>query len=90
MGDFLPPKVHDESQVTTTGRFKSYRWGQSRIILRTRGYFDDVFIFGSSSCIIFAVVRTALLLLHFHAHSLCFLNQLVCPQYCEDFFHIRR
>ena len=60
--------------VLTSGRFKSYRSGRSRIILRARSILMTFFIFGNSSCIIFAVVRSTLLLLHFHLHSLCFRN----------------
>ena len=42
-------------------------------------------IFGNSSCIIFAVVRSTLLLLHFHLHSLFFRSYLVSLQYFDDF-----
>ena len=37
-----------------------------------------------------AVLCCFCMLLHFHLHSLCFRNKLVCPQYFDDFFHIRR
>ena len=46
-------------------RFKSYRSGRSRIILRARSVLMTLIIFGNSSCIIFAVVRSTLLLLDF-------------------------
>ena len=46
-------------------------------------------IFGNSSCIIFAVVRSTLLLLHFLLHSLFFRSYLVSLQYFDDFYHIR-
>ena len=55
----------------TSGRLKSYRSGRSRIILRARSILMTLII---CSCIIFAVVRSTLLLLHFHLHSLCFRN----------------
>ena len=42
-------------------------------------------IFGNSSCIIFAVVRSTLLLLHFYLHSLFFRSYLVSLQYFDDF-----
>ena len=42
-------------------------------------------IFGNSSCIIFAVVRSTLFLLHFHLHSLFFRSYLVSLQYFDDF-----
>ena len=42
-------------------------------------------IFGNSSCIIFAVVRSTLLLLHFHLHSLFFRSYLVSLKYFDDF-----
>ena len=42
-------------------------------------------IFGNSSCIIFAVVRSTLWLLSFHLHSLCLRIQPVCPQCFDDF-----
>ena len=42
-------------------------------------------IFGNSSCIIFAVVRSTLLLLHFHLQSLFFRSYLVSLQYLDDF-----
>ena len=47
-------------------------------------------IFGNSSSIIFAVVRSTLLLLHFLLHSLFFRSYLVSLQYFDDFYHIRR
>ena len=71
--------------VSTSGRFKSYRSGGSRIILRARSILMTFIIFGNSSCIIFAVVRSTLLLLHFHLHSLFFRSYLVSLQYVDDF-----
>ena len=56
----------------TSGRFKSYRSGGSRIILRARSLLMTFIIFDKSSCIIFAVVRSTLLLWHFLLHSLFF------------------
>ena len=56
----------------TSGRFKSYRSGGSRIILRARSLLMTFIILDKSSCIIFAVVRSTLLLLHFLLHSLFF------------------
>ena len=47
-------------------------------------------IFGNSSCIIFAVVRSTLLLLSFHLHSLCLRNQPVFPQFFENFILLRQ
>ena len=49
----------------TSGRFKSYRSGRSRIILRARSVSMTFFLSGNSSCISFAVVRSTLLLLDF-------------------------
>ena len=72
-------------QVCTSGRFKSYRSGGSRIILRARSILMTFIIFGNSSCIIFAVVRSTLLLLHFHLHSLFFRSYLASLQYFDDF-----
>ena len=69
----------------TSGRFKSYRSGGSCIILRARSILMTFIIFGNSSCIIFAVVRSTLLLLHFHLHSLFFRSYLVSLQYFDDF-----
>ena len=69
----------------TSGRFKSYRSGGSRIILRARSILMTFIIFGNSSCIIFAVVRSTLLLLHFHLRSLFFRSYLVSLQYVDDF-----
>ena len=51
--------------IATSGRFKSYRSGRSRIILRARSVSMTFFLSGNSSCIIFAVVRITLLLLDF-------------------------
>ena len=42
-------------------------------------------IFGNSSCIIFAVVRSTLLLLHFHLYSLFFRSYIVSLQCFDDF-----
>ena len=47
-------------------------------------------IFDKSSCIMFAVVRSTLLLLHFLLHSLFFRSYLVSPQYFDGFYHIRQ
>ena len=74
----------------TSGRFKSYRSGGSRISLRARSILITFIIFGNSSCIIFAVVRSTLLLLSFHLHSLFFRSYLVSLQYFDDFYHIRQ
>ena len=60
------------SCLDTSGRFKSYRSGGSRIILRARSLLMTFIIFDKSSCIIFAVVRSTLLLWHFLLHSLFF------------------
>ena len=51
--------------ICTSDRFKSYRSGRSRITLRARSVLMISIIFGNSSCIIFAVVRSTLLLLDF-------------------------
>ena len=53
------------SLLATSGRFKSYRSGRSRIILRARSVSMTFFLSGNSSCISFAVVRSTLLLLDF-------------------------
>ena len=74
----------------TSGRFKSYRSGGSRISLRARSILITFIIFGNSSCIILAVVRSSLLLLSFHLHSLFFRSYLVSLQYFDDFYHIRQ
>ena len=47
-------------------------------------------IFDKSSCIIFAVVRSTLLLWHFLLHSLFFRSYLVSLQYFDDFYHVRQ
>ena len=47
-------------------------------------------IFDKSSCIMFAVVRSTLLLLHFLLHSLFFRSYLVSLQYFDGFYHIRQ
>ena len=44
-------------------------------------------IFGNSSCIIFAVVRSTL---HFFLHSLFFRSYLVSPAIFDGFYHIRQ
>ena len=49
-----------------------------------------VIIFGKSSCIIVAVVRSTLLLLSFHLHSLCLRNQPVFPQFFDNFILLRQ
>ena len=59
----------------TSPRVKSYRSGRSRIILRARrarSLFMTFLIFGSSSCIILAVVRSTFVAFALHLHSLCF------------------
>ena len=76
--------------LATSRRFKSYRSGRSRIILRARSVSMTFFLSGNSSCIIFAVVRSTLLLLHFLLHSLFFRSYLVSLQYFDDFYHIRQ
>ena len=78
---WYPQIIH----FNTSGRFKSYRSGGSRIILRARSILMTFIIFGNSTCIIFAVVRSTLLLLHFHLHSLFFRRYLVSLQYFDDF-----
>ena len=61
----------------TSPRVKSHRSGRSRIILRARSILMTFLIFGSSSCIIFAVVRST-----FVAFALSFaffvLSSLAC------------
>ena len=47
-----------------------------------------MFVYGTSSCIIFAVMRSSSLFLNFHLHSLWLCNQLVYPQYLKDFFFL--
>ena len=90
------PKVVRGSPVplpfveATSGRFKSYRSGGSRISLRARSILITFIIFGNSSCIILAVVRSTLVLLSFHLHSLFFRSYLVSLQYFDDFYHIRQ
>ena len=79
-----------KAQVYTSGKFKSYRSGGSRISLRARSILITFIIFGNSSCIILAVVRSTLLLLSFHLHSLFFRSYLVSLQYFDDFYHIRQ
>ena len=74
----------------TSGRFKSYRSGGSRISLRARSILITFIIFDNSSCIILAVVRSTLLLLSFHLHSLFFRSYLVSLQYFDHFYHIRQ
>ena len=76
--------------ISTSGRFKSYRSRGSRISLRARSILITFIIFGNSSCIIIAVVRSTLLLLSFHLHSLFFRSYLVSLQYFDDFYHIRQ
>ena len=49
-------------------------------------YVETFVLFGSSSCSIVAVVRRALLLLHFHLHSLCFLKELCARSSLKTFF----
>ena len=62
---------------STSGRFKSYRSGRSRIILRARSVSMTFFLSGNSSCIIFAVVRSTLLLLDFSLEYFV-LSSLAC------------
>ena len=47
-------------------------------------------IFDKSSCIMFAVVRSTLLLWHVLLHSLFFRSYLVSLQYFHGFYHIRQ
>ena len=71
----------------TSGRFKSYRSGWVRIILRARSILMTCFSFGSSSCIIFAVLCCFCNLLHFRLHF-CVFVIILCARSVLMFFSI--